>query len=138
MDRRTIVVGDHHGCIEEFNELIQVVDYKQDRDHFVVAGDVFDRGPDSVGVLRKVRSMGATLVLGNHDEKHLRYAIHEQRKANSRTYKNPMKPFSGMRLAAQQALSPEEISFLSAAPRIYRLHTDWVLVHAEMEDLPVN
>lgn len=68
---RTIVVGDVHGCLQELDELLRVVQLSQ-HDTLVMAGDLVDKGPDSVGVVRRVRELGATLVRGNHDDKYVR------------------------------------------------------------------
>lgn len=138
MKGRTMIVGDPHGCIEEFNELVKLLEYKKGLDRLVIAGDVFDRGPDSIGMLRKLQELGAILVLGNHDEKHLRYAIHEGRKIGNPRYKNPMKPFYGSRLEVQKALTKDDLDFLLSAPLLYRLDTKWVVVHAGMESKPVS
>jgi bis(5'-nucleosyl)-tetraphosphatase (symmetrical) len=67
----TYVVGDVQGCAAELDELLSLVrfDTKVDRVYFV--GDLVNRGPDSVGVLRRVKSLSdsgvADAVLGNHD-----------------------------------------------------------------------
>lgn len=49
-------------------------------DRLVFVGDLIDKGPDSLGVLRRVRTLRQSydveLVLGNHEEKLLRYWRH--------------------------------------------------------------
>ena len=79
-------IGDVHGCLPELRELLTRLGYvphgeSPETEHFmhpqgrtaVFVGDLVDRGPDSVGVLRLVMKMvraGAALcVPGNHDEK---------------------------------------------------------------------
>lgn len=74
---RTIIIGDVHGCIDELQSLIKLVQPGSD-DHVVFVGDLVHRGPDSPGVVRYVshwmRSVtSVTLVLGNHEEKHNRW-----------------------------------------------------------------
>jgi predicted kinase len=79
------IIGDVHGCIAELTELLDRLGYVvTDGVHrhpegriAVFIGDLVDRGPDSIGVVRLVDSMvqakSALLILGNHDEKFLRY-----------------------------------------------------------------
>jgi bis(5'-nucleosyl)-tetraphosphatase (symmetrical) len=62
-------VGDVQGCHDALRALLEQVDFDPGRDELWLVGDVVNRGPDSLGVLRFVRSLGsrAKLVLGNHD-----------------------------------------------------------------------
>lgn len=62
-------VGDIQGCGEELTELIKRVGFRSDRDQIWFVGDLVNRGPESLQVLRLVRSLGdsAVTVLGNHD-----------------------------------------------------------------------
>ena len=67
------IIGDVHGCLHELQEMITLLN-PSDKDTLVFAGDLVDRGPDSVGVIRYVRSLpNAILVQGNHEDKHKRY-----------------------------------------------------------------
>lgn len=74
---RHIIVGDVHGCREELHELLLQVGYRPGWDQLVLVGDLVDRGPHSVGVLRWVRELeaagGAVSLAGNHEEKIVRY-----------------------------------------------------------------
>ena len=56
----------------------------------VFVGDLMDRGPDPVGVVRRVRELGARAVMGNHDEKHVRFGRHEARRLGEPAYRNPL------------------------------------------------
>lgn len=66
--RRTIVVGDVHGCLAELDALLAEVGWRSG-DRLVCVGDLVAKGPDSVGVVRRLRALGADAVLGNHDAK---------------------------------------------------------------------
>lgn len=70
---RTIVIGDVHGCIDEFNELIKLLSYNKKNDRLILLGDLLDRGPDSVAVIKKAREMDLECILGNHEAKYLKW-----------------------------------------------------------------
>lgn len=136
---RTIVIGDIHGCLEEFDELLRAVQFSPASDRLVLLGDLVDRGPDPVGVVRRARELGAESVLGNHEEKHLRWRLHEIRRANDPSYKNPMRPFTGERLAQHHAFSEDDWHWISGLPITLQLGPfdpdvpSWIAVHAGFE-----
>lgn len=65
----TYLIGDIHGCYHEFCALLDQVKFDSASDELWLTGDLVARGPDSLAVLRKVKSLGnaVRLVLGNHD-----------------------------------------------------------------------
>ena len=62
-------VGDIQGCYTELLQLLEKIRFDQARDQLWLVGDLVNRGPGSLEVLRLVKSMGssAITVLGNHD-----------------------------------------------------------------------
>lgn len=66
--RRTLIVGDVHGCRAELERLLEAVSF-DDRDRLVFVGDLVVRGPDSLGVLALARDTSAVVVRGNHEER---------------------------------------------------------------------
>lgn len=63
------LLGDVQGCDDALGRLLAEIGFSPSRDHIVVLGDLVNRGPDSLAVLRRLRAMGdsATCLLGNHD-----------------------------------------------------------------------
>jgi bis(5'-nucleosyl)-tetraphosphatase (symmetrical) len=62
-------VGDVQGCHDALQLLLEQVAFDPASDLLWLVGDIVNRGPDSLKVLRFVRSLGsrAQVVLGNHD-----------------------------------------------------------------------
>lgn len=75
------LVGDLQGCCKPLERLLQTIDFSSSRDQLYVLGDLVNRGPDSLGVLQRLRSLegAATCLLGNHDL-HLLAVAHGVRK----------------------------------------------------------
>ena len=127
MAGRTIVIGDVHGCLRELEALLALLDPGRD-DALWFLGDLVDRGPDSAGVIHRVRALGANLVQGNHDEKHVRYRRHLAKRAADPEYRIPMTPSEHF-LEIHRSLTDDDVEWLAAAPVVARLSDALVLVH---------
>lgn len=82
-----LVIGDVHGC---YDELMELLDKHRGSRHVVFVGDLVDKGPRPHRCVELAKAISATVVLGNHEENHLRYAKHEEVKRLTGK-KNPMK-----------------------------------------------
>jgi bis(5'-nucleosyl)-tetraphosphatase (symmetrical) len=62
-------IGDIQGCFRELQELLRHIRFQRGKDQLWLVGDLVNRGPESLAVLRFVSELGrdARIVLGNHD-----------------------------------------------------------------------
>lgn len=68
---KTYVIGDIHGCYDEFIELTKQIGITDD-DLIISLGDIVDRGAKSVELYEYFRKRKNSIVLmGNHERKHL-------------------------------------------------------------------
>ncbi len=128
----TYAIGDIQGCDQEFGQLLERIAFDPRADRLWLTGDLVNRGPRSLDVLRRVQALGdsVTMVLGNHDL-HLLAAAHDR---------SALRPDDTL----DDILSaPDRDELLGWLRRQPVLHTDtslgWTMVHAGLApqwDLP--
>lgn len=66
---RLYLIGDVQGCADAFNQLLRKIDFSPSRDRLVLLGDMVNRGPDSLDLLRQLVALDNAVecLLGNHD-----------------------------------------------------------------------
>ena len=127
---KTFIIGDVHGCIDELQELVQQIAPTAD-DQLIFIGDLIDRGPDSLGVVRQVvawsKLFDVLMILGNHEDKFLRYIHHIQSKSGKDKDMKGIHEFPGL----LNELTPAEVQFLKNAYHAIHL-PEWnsLVVHA--------
>lgn len=136
---KTIVIGDIHGCIDEFRELLEAVEF-QESDKLILLGDLIDRGPDPAAVVALARQLGAQCVMGNHEEKALRWRRHERkRQEDPGHYKNPMRAVNQARLDQWAKIPDDHWDWIASWPMFFHINEDYVGVHAGcMPDIPIE
>ncbi len=119
MTARTFVVGDVQGCVDELSDLLAAAQFVRGHDRLISVGDLVNRGPESLAVLRLARELSADVVLGNH-ELHLLAVAAGLRSNGKDTF--------GDVLAADDR--DEMIDWLVARAEPLVLVRDFVVVHA--------
>ena len=123
-------VGDLQGCLEPLLCLLKKVNFKPKEDQLWAAGDVVNRGPQSLETLRYVKALGPAfrMVLGNHD-------LHLLAVARGIKHLNPKDTLQEILDASDR---DELLHWLQQQPLLINAH-GYVLVHAGIPphwDLP--
>lgn len=116
-------VGDVQGCLDPLQRLLEQAAFDPARDRLWLVGDLVNRGPQSLGVLRFVRSLGdaALAVLGNHDLHLIAVALGARPQRDKDT-------FSDVLTAAD---APELIAWMRTWPLLHHdAQLGFALVHA--------
>jgi bis(5'-nucleosyl)-tetraphosphatase (symmetrical) len=117
----TYAIGDLQGCYEPLCRLLDYISFDPAADRVWFVGDLVNRGPRSLDVLRLIKSMGATatVVLGNHD-------LHLVMQSEGYGKASKEDTFGDVLAAADR---DELLSWLRAQP-LFHAEGDWAMVHA--------
>lgn len=110
---KLIIYGDIHGCYDEFISLRNQINPQKD-DIEVCVGDIITKGKDSVKTLDFIIENNIKSVLGNHEDKIIRYLNHQ----NSNK-KNPVLLNEDEQNIVDN-LSQKHIEFLQNLPHFLR------------------
>lgn len=115
---RRIFIGDVQGCRAELEELLEELRFDPAADELQSVGDLVNRGPDSLGVLRLARELDAGAVLGNHDLHLLSAAAGRRQKRRGDTLDDVLAAPDRDELLAWVAALP----FLRVWPDLFLVH----------------
>ena len=115
------LIGDLQGCDSAFARLLDKIDFSPSRDTLYLLGDLVNRGPESLQVLRRVTNYGvsARCLLGNHDLHLLGVAYGERSLGPGDTLQDVLQAPDHARL----------IDWLRRQPLAIYEH-GWLMVHA--------
>lgn len=154
--RRCDIIGDVHGCYDELAELIAALGHSSLLDpdaapasngatpRLVFVGDLVDRGDRILDVVRLVmrlcRDGHALAVVGNHDDRFLRW-LYGRRVVVKHGLEQTAAEFDALPRAERDHLREELIGFFSQLPWALRIggghcivaHAAW---HAELHEGP--
>ncbi len=132
MEKILVLIGDIHGTLEEFEELLKTIQYNPAQMRLILLGDLVDRGPYTAGVVKKARELQLESVKGNHEDKALRWLYHENRR-KSLNIPNPMRSMSAKDAAQLELLNEEDWNYLKSFPLKIDLGLNWWAIHAGVE-----
>ena len=114
---RYFVVGDVHGCLDELQDLLRKAEYDDGATRLVLVGDLVNKGPKSLEVIRYCRENEIWAVRGNHDDKCLRLFDGVDELKDEYSY--------------VQDMTAEDAAWLRNLPHTLTLpHVDAIVVHA--------
>ena len=116
---RTLVIGDIHGCFEELIELVELF-APTPQDRIISVGDLIDRGPYPKKCVEYfMNHPQADVIMGNHEDKHIRI------------YDGELEPSLSQTVCIEQLGSywKEAVEFFRSLPLYLHLSGFWI-VHA--------
>ena len=117
------LIGDVHGCSKTFDALLKTIRLDPSADELWCLGDLVNKGPDSLGVLRRWHELGGRTVLGNHDAKILRHFRNGER-PDLPGIRELFDAQDAERLLTQLAAEPllQELPATEDAPAVWLVH----------------
>ncbi|OWZ09782.1 hypothetical protein PHMEG_00017461 [Phytophthora megakarya] len=120
---RVLVIGDVHGCFDELQLLLDACSFSPSSDRLVFVGDLVNKGPKSLDVVRFVRDSDSLCVRGNHDDDAL--SAFYKWVADGRVPGSAKYPYV-------EQFQPDDVQFLEQLPFSLSLpnHGNAIVVHA--------
>ncbi|WML45406.1 metallophosphoesterase family protein [Neobacillus sp. PS3-40] len=133
MEKRKLAMSDVHGQYQSMVTLLEVANFNPEKDQLVLVGDLIDRGPHSVEVLKYAKQLqerypeNVFVVLGNHE-------------IMMRQYVFGMKSNMWLRYGGQAVIQELKTAFQTTTERVQ--HLVWVanlpLYHQDEEHFYVH
>ncbi len=140
--KRLIIVGDIHGCLDELKRLLEKVKFDPTTTTVISVGDTMVKGPNSVGVIRYIRSFprGSFFVIrGNHEDNALLARFKPEGKHGQMEVFSFVKEFTNEEIEWLQELpvsiSIPELSLLVVHAGVNPTKVGWPVSRQEFSDL---
>ena len=138
------VMSDIHGSYPQMINALKEWDFENE--HLVITGDIINKGPDSLKVVRKLMDLkkefpkNVTVIKGNHEEKLISWIIkNKDEPMKDYPYKETIKSYLGLReyknitvenvMKDMLSYRKDELTFLKSLP-IYLEVENSIFVHA--------
>lgn len=115
MQKRVIVYGDIHGCLEEFEQLRREIKANAD-DIEISVGDFLNKGPYSLNTLRYLNYHHIQSVMGNNEAKIVR--LYHKYKKKGTAYLDTLRQSERKTILE---LEPKDISYLESLPYFIKI-----------------
>lgn len=127
------VMSDIHGCEVRYKNILKQIRLKSD-DHLYILGDVIDRGPNGLGILRDtMKRDNITLLLGNHEHMMMEALMHPEDESLLRLwYSNSGKVTHAHFKHCSHAYRTEVLEYIQGLPLDIEITVngiDYLLVH---------
>ena len=121
-------IGDIQGCYKEFKLALKKVNFNLDKDHLWLVGDLINRGPDSLKLLKHIYKIKERthIVLGNHDLHFLACFYGQRKLAKADTISKLMQSKKSLKYAKflmeQPLIFKKEIVFKNKSKKVIMVH----------------
>ena len=140
--RSIFVIGDIHGCLDEFENLLDILPLEEDS-AIALVGDYIDRGPNSADVIQRVidlcQERPTYPLMGNHESSLLEFVESPESPNGARFLFNggsaTLQSYSSQ--PGSYNIPDEHIEFVRSLPVIYETNKH-ILVHAGLPDIEIN
>ena len=121
-------IGDIQGCYKEFKLALKKVNFNLDEDYLWLVGDLINRGPDSLKLLKHIYKIKERthIVLGNHDLHFLACFYGQRKLAKADTISKLMQSKKALKYAKflieQPLIFKKEIIFKNKSKKVIMVH----------------
>ena len=121
-------IGDIQGCYKEFKLALKKVNFNLEKDYLWLVGDLINRGPDSLKLLKHVYKIRKRthIVLGNHDLHFLACFYGQRKLAKADTISELMKSKESLKYAKflikQPLIFKKKIVFKNKSKKVIMVH----------------
>ena len=115
----TFVVGDVHGCFDEFILLLEKIRFNKQKHRLIFVGDLINKGPHSLKMLKWAFENKTEQVLGNHEMKFIQLVENGQ----------PLPPVLQKLKEEMGEQVDHWVQFIKSWP-VYIEEKDFIVIHA--------